>query len=315
MIKNKTISIVIPAYKVSKHISEVLNSVPGFIDHVIVVDDNCPDFSGRIAQSQEYSNIPHLEVLLHAKNTGVGGAVVSGYKKALELGSDVVIKVDGDGQMDLNYLPQLISPIINESVDYAKGNRFNDFRALRAMPRVRLFGNSVLSFAVKLVSGNWHVMDPTNGFTAINKFALQRVDLDSLSERYFFESDMLINLNIHRCSIKDVPIPAKYGDEESSLSISRTLVEFPKYLFKGFLKRIFLKYFIYDFNMGSVYLLAGIPLVLWGILFGLYQWWWHSQQGLFTPTGTVMLSVLPLIIGTQFLLQAVQIDISSTPKR
>jgi len=169
-----------------------------------------------------------------------------------------------------------------------------------------------LSFVLKAVSGFWNIMDPTNGYTAISGAALNNINLEKLSERYFFESDMLINLNFQRCIVKDVPIPALYDDEESSLSITRTLFQFPFYLIKGFSKRIFLKYYIYDFNMASIYLIFGLPLWLWGLSFGIYQWWWHIDHNLLASAGTVMLAVLPLILGTQFLLQAIQIDIESS---
>lgn len=309
------IAIVIPAFKVKKQIVDVLNSVPSFVNVVILVDDQCPQETGSFVESVEFSNIEQFEVVFHQKNKGVGGAVVSGYRRALELDCDVVVKVDGDGQMDLNYLPQLIQPILDGNIDYTKGNRFVDFKKLREMPKIRLIGNSVLSFLLKVVSGYWNIMDPTNGYTAISKGALKNIDLAKLSERYFFESDMLINLNLHNSVVKDIAIPAKYDDEESSLSITKTIFQFPFYLVKGFVRRIFLKYYIYDFNMASIYLLFGAPMLIWGAVFGAYQWWWHIDHDVLASTGTVMLAVLPLILGTQFVLQAIQIDIQSGTKK
>ena len=126
---------------------------------------------------------------------------------------------------------------------------------------------------------------------------------------------MVINLNIHKCVVRDVPMAAFYGDEESSLSVRKVLFQFPFYLLRGFIKRIVLKYFIYDFNMASIYILFGFPMLIWGILFGAYEWWLHATAGTITPTGTVMLSVLPLILGTQLILQAITIDINSIPKK
>lgn len=245
----------------------------------------------------------------------LGGAVVTGYKKALELYSDIIVKIDGDGQMDVNYMQKLIQPIIDGKADYSKGNRFTDFKALRAMPKIRLFGNSGLSFLVKAASGYWNLMDPTNGYTAINKHALEELDLDNLAKRYFFESDMLINLNIENAVVSDVEIPAKYGDEKSSLSVTKTLVGFPPKLFKGLCKRIFLKYFIYDFNMLSLYLILGLPMILFGTGWGIFKWIQSIIIGVETSTGTVMLAVLPIILGTQFLLQAIQIDMNNIPRK
>ena len=309
---DKKIAVVIPSYRVSKHIKEVIQTLPNFIDYIIVVDDKCPQNSGEIAKNLNNSKV---DVIFHKINSGVGGAVVSGYKKALELGADIVIKVDGDGQMNPNYMEKLIEPILKDIADYTKGNRFNDFQALRAMPKVRLFGNSALSFAVKVSSGYWNIMDPTNGYTAINKKAIEDLDLNKLSKRYFFESDMLMNLNIENAVVKDVAIPAKYADEESSLKISKILIDFPRKLFRGFLKRIFYKYFIYEFNMASIYLVLGLPMVIFGTFFGGYRWFLGAYENIENSCGTVMLAVLPLILGTQFLLQAINIDIESIPKK
>ena len=212
-------------------------------------------------------------------------------------------------------MQKLIQPIIDRKADYTKGNRFTDFKALRQMPKVRLFGNSGLSFLVKASSGYWNMMDPTNGYTAINKHALEELDLDNIAKRYFFESDMLINLNIENAVVADVDIPAKYGDEESSLSVTKTLFGFPPKLFKGLCKRIFLKYFIYDFNMFSLYLVLGLPMVLFGTGWGIEKWIEAIITNVETTTGAVMLAVLPIILGTQFLLQAIQIDMNNIPKK
>jgi len=231
--------VVIPSYNVANHILEVIHDIPDFVQHIIVIDDKCPQESGYIVQTLNNSRIT---VIYHDVNQGVGGAVISGYKKAINLGADIVVKIDGDGQMDTNYIETLIQPIIDGKADYTKGNRFVDFKALAKMPKIRLFGNSGLSFLVKAASGYWTMMDPTNGYTAIRRQTIENLELDKLDKRYFFESDMLINLNIENAVIVDIPIPAKYGDEKSSLSIAHTLFGFPPKLFKGLCKRIFLKY-------------------------------------------------------------------------
>jgi glycosyltransferase involved in cell wall biosynthesis len=306
-----SIAVVIPSYKVAHHIASVILGIPKTVEHIIVVDDKCPQNSGKIAQDLSDARVC---VVYHGENQGVGGAVISGYKKALDLGADIVVKIDGDGQMDTAYLQALIQPIVDHEADYTKGNRFTDFKALAKMPKIRLFGNSGLSFLVKAASGYWTVMDPTNGYTAISRQAIENLELDKIARRYFFESDMLIHLNIENAVVVDIPIPAKYGDEKSSLSITRTLFGFPPKLFKGLVKRIFLKYFIYDFNMISIYLIFGIPFLTFGLVFGLYHWITASETAS-TPVGTVMLAVLPIILGIQFLLQAIQIDINNIPKK
>lgn len=306
------ISVVIPSYKVDKHILDVIKSIPDFVNYIIVVDDKCPQLSGKIAET---SNDRRVIVCYHEVNQGVGGAVITGYKQALKLGSDIIVKIDGDGQMNINYMQQLIQPLLDGKADYTKGNRFTDFKALRQMPKIRLFGNSGLSFLVKAASGYWNIMDPTNGYTAINKYTLGELDLDNLAKRYFFESDMLINLNIENAVVVDVTIPANYGDEKSSLSITKTLFDFPPKLFKGLCKRIFLKYFVYDFNMLSLYLFMGLPMVVFGTIWGSTKWVEAIISKTEASTGTVMLAVLPIILGTQFILQAIQIDMNNIPRK
>jgi dolichol-phosphate mannosyltransferase len=307
-----TLAVIIPCYRVAAHIAEVIKAMPPLVAHIIAVDDRCPENSGNLAEA---TGDPRLTVIRHSENQGVGGAMISGYRKALELGAEIVVKVDGDGQMDLGELPRLIAPIIAGRADYAKGNRFRDFKALKTMPRVRLFGNSMLSFLIKAASGYWSMMDPTNGYTAIHRKALSRLDLDSLDKRYFFESGMLIRLNLIGAVVEDVAIPARYGDEASSLSISRTLVDFPPRIARGFFRRILLKYFLHDFNMGSLYLVFGLPMLLFGMLFGAIEWVDGLLTGIPRPIGTVMVAVLPCILGVQLLLQAVGFDMAAEPKR
>jgi len=310
MLNDARIAVVIPSYKVLKQLKKVVESVPDYVDFIVIVDDCCPQESYKSVEKDERIHFIH-----HESNQGVGGAVQSGYAKALELGADYVVKVDGDGQMDMSFMRALLDPLMRDEADYTKGNRFSDFSALKKMPKVRLFGNSVLSFLVKASSGYWNIMDPTNGFTAISKKAIEGLDSHLLSQRYFFESDMLIHLNIEGSVVKDIPIPAKYEGEHSSLSISRVLLEFPFKLFRGGIKRIFYRYFIYDFNMASIYILLGVPLSSFGFLYGGIVWYNSASTDIEATTGTVMLCVLPIILGVQFLLQAVSIDIDGIPKK
>ena len=305
-------AVVVPCFKTGRTVEKVLAGIPDWVDHIIVVDDACPERAGDAA---ERSGDPRVVVLRHARNQGVGGAVVTGYRKALELGSDIVVKMDGDDQMDPAFAERLVESLVADRADYAKGNRFHDFRALRAMPRARLFGNSLLSFFIKFASGYWNLMDPTNGYTAIHRRVLTELNLDRLDRRYFFESDMLINLNIVGAVTVDVPMPARYGAENSSLSVPRAAAALPSKILRGLVRRLFFRYFIYDFNMASVYLLLGAPLLLFGIGLGLIEWYLSLATGTPRALGTVMLVVLPIILGFQMLLQAVSIDIAAVPRR
>jgi dolichol-phosphate mannosyltransferase len=312
MTADMKIAVVIPAYRVKNFIGALLQSIPSCVDLIVVVDDHCPEASGREAEKISDSRI---RVIYHEENMGVGGAVVSGYKKALEAGCDIFIKVDGDGQMDPGYIPELTAPLINNEADFAKGNRFMDFRALKSMPKVRLLGNSILSFLVKIASGYWNVIDPTNGYTAIHRRVLEKLNLNKLAKRFFFESSMLINLNLINAVVTDISIPARYGSEKSSLSVTKIAFQFPPQLLRGLVKRIFLKYFVYDFNMASVYLLLGIPMFLFGVVYGAVEWMDSITSGTPKTAGTIMLAALPIIVSFQMLLQAVSIDIGSIPKK
>lgn len=310
MYKNKKIAVVIPAYNAPNHIIKVINGLPPFIDIIVVVDDKCPRDTGKMALSKARDDA-RITVVFHEKNLGVGGATITGYKKAFESGCDVAIKMDSDDQMDPAYITSLIETVVTGVAGYAKGNRFSDFRKLRDMPIIRLIGNSVLSFMVKVCSGYWYLMDPTNGYTAISKDTYDKINFNKIARSYFFETDMLIHLNIYRTVIKDIPIPARYGDEESSLRIHRIMYRFPLRLLKGLLKRFIFRYLIYDFNMASIYTIIGLPMLLWGVIFGVIKWLHYTNLQEATPAGTVMLAVLPLILGTQFVLQAIQIDMQS----
>jgi len=309
---NVKVAVVVPAYKVHDHIKGVVSSIPETIDHIVVVDDKCPHLSGREAEKLHRKNVV---VIYHEVNQGVGGAVITGYKKALELGCEIMIKMDGDGQMDPKYIDKLIEPLMKNEADYTKGNRFKDFTSLKSMPRMRLFGNSALSFIIKFASGYWNIMDPTNGYTAIHKRALEKLNFERLSKRFFFEADMLINLNIINAVVQDIDMPTKYGNEKSSLDIERILYQFPPRLIKGFMKRIFLKYFLYDFNMASIYLIIGLPMFIFSVLFGIYEWIDSFVTGKQRTAGTIMLVALPIIISFQMLLQVINIDINSVPKK
>ncbi len=311
MYKNRRIAVVIPAYNEAPRIGGVISSMPTFVDHIVVVDDCSSDGSLEAAES---SGDPRAVVLQSAVNQGVGGATLMGYKKALELESDIMVKMDGDGQMSPEHLHLLLDAIIEQGYDYAKGNRFLAGESLALMPRHRLFGNIVLTFVNKLASGYWNIFDPQNGYTAISSVALRRLDFGGIHKRYFFENDMLIALSFHKSRVRDVAIPARYGNEESHLNPFKVGVTFPLLFVPRFWRRIYQKYVLRDFSPIALFLFAGLLLFAWGVLFGAYHWAKGILSGVATPTGTVMLSVLPLIVGFQLILQAVVLDIQETPK-
>jgi len=308
------IAAVIPAYGVERDIQSVLGGLPAYIKHIIVVNDASPDSSGeRMAAAAKEDR--RIILITHTQNQGVGGAMASGYRKALELGAQIIIKLDGDGQMDPAHIPAFLTPLIQGRADYVKGNRFRDFQSLQQMPIVRRVGNLGLSFLAKAATGYWGIFDPTNGYLAIRAEILSQLPLDKIDRRYYFETSMLANLYLLDALVMDVPIPARYRNETSNLSIRRTLIEFPLKLLTTFLKRILLKYYIYDFSMMSLYLMVGIPLLLFGGIFGITKWIEYASQNIPAPTGTVMLPTLSVILGIQILLSAIEIDMNSAPRK
>jgi dolichol-phosphate mannosyltransferase len=305
------IAVVIPCYRVKSQVMSVLEAVGPECRSIWVIDDACPDGSGRWVE--EHTRDPRVKVIYHEKNRGVGGAVKTGYQAALEAGADIIVKVDGDGQMDPRVVPRLVAPIVLGEADYAKGNRFYSFYGVRGMPGVRLFGNSVLSFLTKISSGYWRIFDPTNGFTAVHATALRQIEFKNIDERYFFESDMLINLGGARAVARDVPMDAFYGEEKSNLRIKSILGKFLFKHLRGLVKRIVYFYFLRDFNLGSIHLVAGFLLLGFGTFFGAVEWWKSLQSELPATTGTVMLAVLPIILGFQLLLSFISYDLANEP--
>lgn len=302
--------VVVPAYRVEREIGAVLRELPPWVQHVVVVDDASDDGTGAAVEAVGDARV---ELLRHPTNRGVGGAMRSGFARALELRADVVVKMDGDGQMDPRALPELVAPLLRGEADYTKGNRFRDLTALADMPPLRRAGNMALSFLVKAATGYWHCFDPTNGFVAIRGEVLAALPLGRVDRSYYFETSMLERLYLLGAVVRDVPIPARYGSERSQLSIPRVLVEFPARLARGLVRRLVLKNFLYDFGMESVYLLLGVPMLAFGVLYGGINWVRYARAGVGAPVGTVMVAALLVLLGFQLLLSAVAIDLASEP--
>lgn len=308
------IAVVIPAYRVERDIQSVLQGIPAYVTAVIVVDDASPDASADLVAAAAKRD-KRIILIRHEQNQGVGGAMVTGFSKAMELGAEIVIKLDGDGQMDPIHIPALIMPLIEGDADYVKGNRFRDFQSLKKMPLIRRIGNLGLSFLTKAATGYWNIFDPTNGYFAIRAEVLKQLPLGKIDKTYFFETSMLSHLYLLDAYVMDVTIPARYSGETSSLSIRRVLFEFPFKLMHTLVKRIILKYFIFDFSMMSIYLLTGIPLLLFGLIFGITKWIQYAQLGVPAPTGTVILPTLSVILAIQILLSAIEIDLNAAPRK
>lgn len=311
MYKGQRVTTVVPAHNEVLLIGKVAQTMPELVDHIIIVDDCSQDGTAEAALA---SGDDRVIVLRTPSNQGVGGAMVLGFHKALELGSEIVVKMDGDGQMPSEYLPSLLDAIIDQGYDYAKGNRFLAGEALAVMPRHRIIGNIVLTFMTKLASGYWHIFDPQNGYLAIKADALKALDLEHLHKRYFFENDMLIHLNFFGFRVKDVAIPARYGEEKSGINLFQVSATFPLLLLRRYFRRIYQKYVLRDFSPIALFLFLGMALFSWGALFGFSIWLKSYLTQHPASTGTIMLALLPLILGFQLLLQALVMDIQESPR-
>lgn len=307
--KKINVVVVIPCYRVSTQIIQVLLEVPEFVSKIIVVDDNCPEKTGKIVSKANISN--KIKVLTNNANLGVGGATKAGYIEALKSNPDVVIKIDGDGQMNPKVIDKFIFPIIERNFDYAKGNRFYSISNVSQMPLIRKLGNLGLSFMSKLSTGYYDIFDPNNGFTAISGQLLAQMPLNDISDRYFFESDMLFQLNLLGAKVLDIPMQAIYGDEKSNLKITKSLIEFPKNHLINFIKRILYKYFLRDFNIASIQLLLGSALFFWGTIFGGITWFRNMSNNIATTPGTIVLVAILIITGLQLLLSFLSFDMGS----
>ena len=302
------IAVVIPCFRVRNHILSVLMDIGDLVEAIYVVDDCCPEGSGRLVESETRDS--RVRVIFHAANQGVGGAVLSGIEAALQDGMDVVVKIDGDGQMDPTLLPLFVRPILAGEADVTKGNRFYDPQGVKNMPVVRLLGNAALSFLTKLSTGYWNVFDPTNGYIAADARLLAFLQRDKLDRRYFFESDFLFRVGLLNAKVMDIPMTAIYGDQKSNLRIHREAVPFFVRNLRNFGKRLFYNYFLRDFNVASLEILFGVILILFGVIYGIAHWGIDKAA----TAGTVMIAALPLLTGIMLLLSFINFDAQQIPR-
>jgi len=309
MYRGAVVAAVVPAYREEKMIAQVIETMPAFVDHIVIVDDCSPDSTSEVVRAIAD---PRVTLIRHEENQGVGGAIITAHKAAMELGADVNVVMAGDAQMDPAYLPALLDKVTDDGYGFAKANRFYAPESFEGMPGHRVFGNIVLSFLTKLASGYWNLFDPQNGYTAVRTEVLRRVPLDRVARRYSFENDLLIHLNVLQVPAVDVPIPAVYGDEVSSIKLRRVVPELLKRLTVGFWSRIWYRYVLWSFSPVALLLFVGLALLVLGVAITI--WLFFATFGTAIATaGTVMLAALPLMIGTQMLISALQLDIQATP--
>lgn len=306
------LAVVVPCFNVEKEVAGVVHGLPSWVGLIVAVDDGSTDGTVRMLRRLAAED-RRLEVIVRSRNGGVGAAMVTGYQVALESGADFIVKMDGDGQMDSKELPRLLQPLLDGRADYAKGNRFRHVRDLQRMPRVKLFGNILLTLVTKLVSGYWRIFDVQNGYTAISREALEALPLDQIERGYSFENSVLALLNLENRPVADIPMPAVYGNETSNMRVSRVVLGFPPRLARMLLRRLVYKYVVYDTSPVALYVGLGALLGGFGTAFGAYEWWTSIQTGIPATAGTVVAALLPVLMGFLLLLQAISLDIAQSP--
>jgi dolichol-phosphate mannosyltransferase len=311
-LEEASVWLVVPCYKVTGHIMRVITKTPAWVQGIVCVDDCCPDGSADFIEANNTD--PRVRVVRLPQNQGVGGATMAGYAEATRLGGRILVKVDGDDQMDLDLLGPLVAPIILGEADYTKGNRFTSLSHLQQMPGVRVFGNAVLSFAAKVSTGYWTIFDPTNGYTAIDSQVAGLVMEKRVSRRFFFETDILYHLGTLRAVVRDVPMPSRYADEVSNIKISRIIGPFALKHLRNFAQRVIGQYFVRDFNAASLEMVSGLFSVLFGLGYG-FSYLAQREPGQAASAGVVMMAALPIILGAQLLLQAMNFDVLNVPNR
>jgi glycosyltransferase involved in cell wall biosynthesis len=307
------VAVIVPAYNEERLIEATLREVPEFVDSVIVIDDGSAD--GTVEAARRFAGSdPRVIVLVQEQNQGKGAAVVRGFEQVTAEGREFVVLMDGDNQMPAEYLTALLDPLIDDGLDATKGNRFiADPKALSTMPRYRMIGNILLTMMTKLASGYWSIFDSQNGYWALRMKTVERLELSRLAKRYDLENSLLINLNIIGGKLRDVPIPARYGEEESKIRIWKVTPRITMTLLGGVIQRVFYRYVVYNFHPVALFLLTGLPFLAWGLFFGLFVAI-TSMGDPAATTGTVMMAVLPFLMGFQLLLAALVLDIMSEPK-
>ena len=309
---NKKIIIIIPCYRVKTKILKVLSEIPSWIDRVICVDDFCPDKSGEFIVSN--STDKRVITIFNEKNLGVGGATLVGFNKAIEFSADIIVKVDGDNQMDLKYLPDFIDPILSNEADFTKGNRFTKFTDYASMPILRKIGNIFFSFFNRFASGCWNIFDTTNGYLCLNAELIQLLPINKISKNYFFESDLLNWLYIVRARVKDIPIKAVYDNEKSNINIFSVIFNFPILYIRNFFRRFLYEYCLRSPDIKFISFIFGCISLLFGIFYSLAVWKTNAND-VPSSSGTVGIALISVLVGINLLASFFTNDLNNYPKK
>jgi len=308
MLEGKTVAVVVPAHDEAQLIGATIRGIPEFVDRIYVVDDASGDGTADAATA---AGDGRVVVVRHERNSGVGAAIVTGYRRAIADGVDIACVMAADNQMDPAELEKIASPVARGEVDYAKANRLVSGEAWRVMPRSRYLGGAVLSFLTKIASGYWHVADSQSGYTAAGKEILEQLDLERVYPRYGFPNDMLVHLNVWNARVRDIPARPVYGvGERSGIRIPVIVPKISWLLVKGFFWRMREKYVIRDFHPLVLFYLLGFVMTICGLGLGIAEVVLRIL-GNAVSVGTVVLVALLLIFGSQFTLFAMWFDMES----
>ncbi len=308
MLEGKTVAVVVPAYDEEALVGTTIRGIPAFVDRIFVVDDASRDGTAEVARAVGDHRV---EVLTHDRNTGVGGAIVTGYRRAVAEGIDVACVMAADNQMDPSDLERIVLPVARGEVEYAKANRLVSGQAWEVIPRSRYLGNAMLSFLTKIASGYWHVADSQSGYTAASREILEQLDLDRIYRGYGFPNDMLVHLNVWSARVRDVTARPVYGvGERSGIKIRKVVPRISWLLLKGFFWRMREKYVIRDFHPLVFFYVLGFLMTFLGLGLGIAEVVLRIM-GNAVSVGTVVLVALLLIFGSQFTLFAMWFDMES----
>jgi len=307
--KSNKIGAVIPCYMGGDITIKLVQEVLKYVDIVVLVDDLCPLRTGT-KLSKIYKN-SNLHIIFNKRNLGVGGATKKGFCRLLDEGCDIILKIDADNQMNPADIPKICAPILNKECDATKGNRFTNIENILNMPKIRLFGNLVLSYITKLSTGYWEIFDPTNGFIAFRGSVLEKLDFKKINDRFFFETDLLFRCGLKNISINNVELDISYSNKYSSLNPLRELPVFLVRNIKMFFKRVIYQYFILDFNPGSIEIFMAILLGLFSLFFGSFLLYLSNARNVLTSAGTVSIFIISTIVSIQFLIGFVYYDCST----
>ncbi len=311
MFRKHSFAVVIPAYNEEKLIAQTVNTLPDFVDHIITINDGSKDKTLNILKDLAKHN-KRISVIDNKTNLGLGSSMVRGFEKARELNVDLVAIVAGDAQCDPEYLSKMADKLIDDRVDYVKANRFSrsNRNELKAMPTHRRVGNIFITLLTKFTTGYYSMADSLCSYGVFTGELLNQLPLDLVGKRYDFEITLLVAMSVADAKVEEYPVPAMYGEETSTISILPTAARFMKVLSSGFWRRIYYKY-VYDFHPIALLLFSGIGLTLFGLIYGLYITWRRLFEDLSPSTGTVMIIVLPLVLGFQLLLTALIMDVNN----